>query len=372
MCRTGGRRCPSSVPQSDVARRAKNSKRRLDYATKRAEALQEESIAVGRKVKEGVAEVHDRIAISSKLNAAIAARNTAAATRMNDKIALEEENSLSQLDTLKQRAIPSPSEIDFPKDGFAESTALNSKDEDNMWYALNDKLSSPQKAALEHYTGDWAFSINYQLREGYLHKQETPEQTAKRVEWYASRGHSTIAVRLDEKQHERGLIIASDMDDIIEKHSTATEPRLLWRGIQGSGKKDLLEAEVGSVVELPAYTSTARSADEAGHFARMGKEDSTPQVVMEFLTKKGLDIGSAAEFHETETILPRNTKWRIAGQYETIKHIRGSDRVFNVVQLVDEDHLNDLDKGTAKDPSSLTAAGSESKSKNSKNTEGER
>lgn len=351
MCRTGGRRCPSSVPQSKEALDAKNLKRRLDYAVTQYMKTQVERDAARSAVVADHSEENSKTYndMLRRLDVASHKRNAKAVEWMKHKLTAEQEHVQER----QQVNTPSPKELGFPENAFhdgREVDELEQAAEDSMWNELVSKAKTYETDSLLAYTGEWAFLVNYQLRRGILHKDDTPEEATLRSDWYATQsGGDNPPTKRYEDWQDQALRIAADVDDIIETHSESREPRVMWRGVKGDISEVLREAEVGSTVDFPSFSSAARVANESYHFAvTAGKGGREPYIVMELLTQKGLDVGSGGDWNETETILPRNTSWRVAGSYESKQVHRGVPVTFMVVQLVDEDHLATFTKGTAK------------------------
>lgn len=359
MCRTGGRRCPSSVPQSKKALNAKNAKRRLEYATKKIEALEAEHQEV--RVAFGVS--HAR-AVSDKLQEARRIRNEAAAELVKHDLETVSEEATQEP---RQRKMPSARKLGFPDSGFVYDEGSDFDQEEKMWKELKGKLNSGHLTSLSHYTEDWAILVNYRIRQGNLHRDETEEEAASRRQWYKNRkGDNDLPDMRTGDWQANCRRITTDMDKIIERHSGAAKPRAMWRGAQNVDQ--LAELKVGSVIDFPSFTSVSRDASSAGRFSAPFPATGGPYVVMELLTKKGLDVGIAEDHYESESILPRNTRWRVAGHYSGQRKVNGRILPFDVVQLVDEDYLDELEQNEAKTKGTAEKAAKSSKTNNTKKT----
>jgi len=153
-----------------------------------------------------------------------------------------------------------------------------------------------------------------------------------------------------------GEVVAS-LDSLLSKERE--ESRILYRGqsrktytAMGSSTKDLHSYvdnhyKVGQEVSMDGYLSTSPSASVALGYSSYEDSMGSKQegIFYEMKTKKGVNITSASLYgRESETLLPRNTKWKVAAVHKsksiqietkTVTGIKKSVGKVTLIQLVE-------------------------------------
>lgn len=312
MCRTGGRRCPSSQEGAD--RSIPNAKKRWKYAEDRYAQVRAKSKQVSEAEDIDRDLMYKMMRLEGEAEKAVAQHKTELGRLILKAEAAHERKKFSD------REIPSPEQLGFtPKDAI-----ISGQDPDfESFQDFLGTLNTFQEADVKRYRGRFYSHLNKGLRTGDIEGQPT-------------------AVASDT---DTMYAMIPTLDKLIEERSKGREVDTVYRGMGDDGVKMLMDAKDGDVLQFPSYTSTSRSAYTASEFSTFGpydnEENKNTIVMMELRTRKGMDMLG----EEMEVLLPRNTSWRVAGRYVTSTPFALRTLV---VQLVDEDYLDELEKGTAK------------------------
>lgn len=323
MCRTGGRRCPSS--QGGDKLKLANAKRRWKYASERAEAAE---AAINTKITTDQYETfkteRDRYRRSAR-------RARAEVGRM-----IYEQDA--GIPTPRERNnIPAPDELGFSMDNNFDYDLDASVVSNERGKRFRGSLSYEEEKTIRYYVGSGFIGLNRGLRDRTLLEDEV--NNAPSIE----NACASIAV----------------LDKMIEQRSKDNEVKSVYRGIEYNQElvAELLRAETGSAVQFAAYTSTSTTKETAREFAQAHKANienvglkvgDNYQVIIEMRSRKGMEIAGI----EQEVLMPRNTTWRVAGQRLALTKDSSPQVNTYVIQLVDEDYLDELEKGTANVPQS--------------------
>ncbi len=208
---------------------------------------------------------------------------------------------------------------------------------------LISEYSAKQIQALTYYTSFASTQINKHLNANaeYANPEETtwyrPELEFEKYRDGAKRGQifgvapgSTKRPKLTKEQVEEMI---SELDSVLNS-THSDKAKVLYRGI--SFRKHLgLEPDsdihdyvdknfgLGSTIEFKGYTSTTTQAPLAASWASP-KAISSPRmtegIFIEILTNKGLHTSpitaAPTRAMESETLLPRNTKWKVVAVHK--------------------------------------------------------
>lgn len=321
MCRAGGRRCPSSSPRSEYDRKVMNTKRRLAYATEQLKKIKAEfpktsSIADFEERFTKVEELEDQhLSTQEKMLTEQAELGRLAITRED-----------SYYEPPRERAVPSPEALGFSTfEKLTEddlSTIEREQDLDFEGKIIAESLTEEQQWALSEYTAKGYVQLNRGLRD-------------RKFSVDSLKGWSYDSIET--------LSHVTALDEVVSSRPTPGV-QSVYRGVGGT-TDELMAAKPGDVMDFPSYTSTSMNPAVASGFAfhsnafSRANTASKQRVMMEMRTRQGFYIAG----REEETILPRNTRWRVAGKRTVTDEMNGLKTII-IVQLVDEKLLDEMDR----------------------------
>lgn len=204
------------------------------------------------------------------------------------------------------------------------------------------KLSPKSRTALKKYMGQ---EVYYKLNETLRNNNGVDN------------GHLSVPGWTSENVSK----LVEDLDEAIAEGSK-NKASISYRGVPGKFASELASSPIGSRIEMAGYTSTTSldsivSQFSGNHTFNQAKdsEDLTKlvetvesgsgekvgpaMVKLEMMTDKGIFLSGT----EQEKLLPRNTRWRIAGKrlVEVKRPGSSSSEHILCVQMIDEDLLED-------------------------------
>lgn len=370
MCRAHGRRCPSSHP-SGAALNARNAARRAKHAAKKLGERNAKIQSILEQLSTMDEESKDYDKLSEKLQK------------------LDKDAQFREGDVERKRLEAEAAQLEKAREA-AENLRKDSEVSETIKTDLNNDLTSSQinpehkLASSENFPSPEELGLSTSLRESWEKqlfdgKKNTidrknkiqeilaalPVEQRDAIETYIGkeeyrringwlRGEPQYDLYLSESQLRRKLkTIVHNLDKTIAENSD-NEDKIVYRGIAGEFANRAVSAPIGSQLSMPGFTSTSNSKMIASMFADshrftpndvtefsdlLSQHQSIPSgatVVFEMKTNKGMHLSGLEE----ETLLPRNTKWRVVGKRIVEMEAEGMSEGFVFfIQLADEDLL---------------------------------
>jgi hypothetical protein len=276
MCRTGGRRCPSSNDPTLVA--ARNARRREAYAS--------------RKVVSAPAQAPLKSAEEYGFQPVIEKRQESDIAEMNKESKRElAELSADELGAVKIFTGPAHKWIN------------------NALFGRNNSI----------HDGD-------QLPEGHSGRNEVTFDTLDNVGNPSLQNLFKVVDKLDS-----ALASHSSKERIVYRGKSSRSYRIQKEGVSAYVDKNY---SLGQEVVFDGYQSTSSSPMSALDFA-----DYSDGIIFEMKTVSGLNIISNSDMQEEqEILLPRQTRWKVVGVEKNIRYRAQFDSDnMTVVQMVEID-----------------------------------